>query len=106
MAVRVSSVKPLALGISVTVSRNGCERRRFLVPNLKRTSSFCVVSSRDFSVRNQMATSEQGKKRDGKVIDSHLHVWASPEEVNLSDVQKEFLFNAKFFSIYSSKSMV
>lgn len=102
---RVSSLKPLALGNSVTVSRKGCERR-FLVPNLKRTSSFCVVSSRDFSVRNQMATSEQGKKREGKVIDSHLHVWASPEEVNLSDVQKEFLFNAKIFSVYSSKSMV
>lgn len=85
MAERASSLKPLALGISVTVSRKGCERRRFLVPNLKRTASFSCVSSRDFSVQSQMATSEQGKKRDGKVIDSHLHVWASPEEVNFSE---------------------
>lgn len=71
MAARASSLKPLALGISIT----GCERRRFFVRNLKRTSSFG-----DFSIRNRMATSEQGKKRDDKVIDSHLHVWASPEE--------------------------
>lgn len=80
MVVRARTLNPLALGISVNVSRYGCERRRFLVSNLKRTSGFSAVSSRDFSVQNQMATSEQGKKRDGKVIDSHLHVWASPEE--------------------------
>lgn len=72
---RLSSLKPLTVCFSVSVSRNDCGRR-FLVPNLKPNSSFIRCNLRGFA---EMAATS-GQESRAKVIDSHLHVWASPEE--------------------------
>lgn len=89
LGVRVSILKPLVCFFSAG------SRNEYWNPKLKYSSTNCSVKLRVSSsaTQDQIATSEQPKM--SKVIDSHLHVWASPEEVTSHKVQNPFMLFVK-----------
>ncbi|CAK9144349.1 unnamed protein product [Ilex paraguariensis] len=72
MAVRLNSLKPL---ISVTIPSCRCNSPILSLPSSRNNRRLQV-----FAAQMATTTSESLNPKMTKVIDSHLHVWASPQE--------------------------